>query len=126
MLSTGEWIRNRRLQGLRTEIAARDESKPVFTTQIAQIQGKLNVGSVRSIRQTGTSKIRNLASVYTDLVGLRAGDEMSKRQLNFISANPSETKTSLPPSLFVTPLFSCTTCNATLLVKSGLCPVCRK
>lgn len=118
MLSTGEWIRNKRLQGLRNELAVANSEYPVFINRGAPIQGRLNVGSVRSIRQTGSSKFRNLASVYTDIVGLRTGDQLSKIENINIDTGFSR-NTSL---LINTTLCSC---SATLATKTGLCPTCR-
>jgi hypothetical protein len=111
MLSTGEWIRNRRINRLRNELAASFPSLPVFTQRGAPIQGNLNVGSVRSIRQTGSSKFRNLASVYTDIVGLRTGDQLSQAET-----------LARTPRVIATRICNCVPSNAK---KVGLCPTCR-
>jgi hypothetical protein len=118
MLSTGEWIRNKRLERMRSELATINPRLPVFTQQEAPIQGNLNVGSVRSIRQTGSSKFRNLASVYTDIVGFRTGDQLSKLE----SFNSTTGFSRNIPVVAVTKICTCEVSSAK---KVGLCPTCR-
>lgn len=116
MLSTGEWIRNKKFLGLRFNRF--DDSSPVFNSaKPASIQGNLNVGSVRSILQTGTSKIRNVASDYTSLVALRAGSYLSKAER--VGTNGLSRDT---PATTVNSLCGCQTGT---VEKPGLCPTCR-
>jgi hypothetical protein len=116
MLSTGEWIRIKRVQGLRD---LKSVSGPVFdSAKPSDIQGRLNVGSVRSIRQTGSSKIRNVASDFTALVGLRTGTFLSKAE----RLNPDNTLGRNTPATSVTAYCGCQTGT---VEKRGLCPSCR-
>ena len=79
MLSTGEWIRNKKFLGLRSNLNT--DSIPIFNSnKQANVQGLFNVGSVRSIHQTGSSRIRNVASDRTSLIGLRSGSYLSKSE----------------------------------------------
>lgn len=114
MLSTGEWIRNKKFLGLRANL---NTEGPVFPSKQADIQGRLNVGSVRSILQTGTSKIRNVASDRTSLIALRAGSYLSKAErlgTNGLSRNTH-----------VTTVNSLCGCQTGTVEKAGLCPTCR-
>jgi hypothetical protein len=117
MLSTGEWIRNKRFLGLRSNLT--NDSIPVFNSaKPSDIRGRLNVGSVRSILQTGSSKIRNVASDYTSLVGLRAGTYLSK----FERFNTTTGFSRDIPAIAVNSLCGCQTGTVN---KPGLCPTCR-
>lgn len=114
MLSTGEWIRNKKFLGLRSNL---NTEGPVFPSKQADIQGRLNVGSVRSILQTGTSRIRNVASDRTSLIALRAGSYLSKAErvgTNGLSRNTP-----------VTTVNSLCGCQTGTVEKAGLCPTCR-
>jgi hypothetical protein len=116
MLSTGEWIRIKRVQGLRD---LKSVSGPVFdSAKPSDIQGRLNVGSVRSIRQTGSSRIRNVASDRTSLVALRAGTYLSKSE----RLNPANGLVQNTP---VTTVNSLCGCQTGTVEKVGLCPSCR-
>ena len=116
MLSTGEWIRMQRVKGLRE---LKNSSGPVFNSaKPSTIQGNLNVGSVRSIRQTGSSKIRNVASDFTALVGLRTGTFLSKAE----RLNPVDGRGTNTPATTVTAYCGCQTGT---VEKVGLCPTCR-
>ena len=113
MLSTGEWIRNKKFLGLRANL---NTEGPVFPSKQADIQGRLNVGSVRSILQTGTSRIRNVASDRTSLIALRAGSYLSKAER--VGTNGSRDT----PVITVNSLCGCQTGT---VEKAGLCPTCR-
>lgn len=116
MLSTGEWIRNKKFSGLRANL---NTEGPVFpSTKPAGIQGNLNVGSVRSIRQTGSSRIRNVASDRTALIALRAGSYLSK-------AERFNTNTGFSRDTPVTTVNSLCGCQTGTVEKAGLCPTCR-
>jgi hypothetical protein len=116
MLSTGEWIRNKKFLGLRSNL--NNDSIPVFTNRGAQIQGNLNVGSVRSIRQTGSSRIRNVASDRTLLVALRAGSYLSKSEVY-------NSTTGFSRDIPATTVNSLCGCQTGTVNKPGLCPTCR-
>lgn len=120
MLSTGEWIRNKRFIGLRSNLTT--DSVPVFdSNKASRVQGRLNVGSVRSILQTGSSKIRNVASDFTSLVALRAGSYLSKSErFNTITGFSRDTLVTT-----VNSLCGCQVGTVTVN-KPGLCPTCRK
>ena len=96
MLSTGEWIRNKKFLGLRANLST--DLIPVFNSaKASDIQGILNVGSVRSIHQTGSSRIRNVASDRTSLIALRAGSYLSKSErVNTYSSNNGQFFMRLP------------------------------
>lgn len=115
MLSTGEWIRNKKFLGLRANL---NTEGPVFPSKQADIQGRLNVGSVRSILQTGTSKIRNVASDRTSLIALRAGSYLSK-------AERFNTNTGFSRDTPVITVNSLCGCQTGTVEKAGLCPTCR-
>jgi len=117
MLSTGEWIRNKKFLGLRSNL--NDDSIPEFNSaKPSDIQGRLNVGSVQSILQTGSSKIRNVASDFTSLVALRAGNFLSKSE----RVNPAN---SLVRNTPVTSVNSLCGCQIGTVEKAGLCPTCK-
>jgi hypothetical protein len=117
MLSTGEWIRNKKFLGLRSNLD--NDLIPVFNSaKPSDIQGILNVGSVRSIRQTGSSKIRNVASDRTSLIALRAGSYLSKSE-RFNATSGFSTNTL---GILVNSLCGCQTGT---VEKPGLCPRCR-
>jgi hypothetical protein len=117
MLSTGEWIRNKKFLGLRSNL--NNDSIPVFdSSKSSDIQGRLNVGSVRSILQTGSSRIRNVASDRTSLLALRAGTYLSKSE----RLNPTN---SLVQNTPVTTVNSLCGCQTGTVEKVGLCPSCR-
>ena len=90
---------------------------PVFPSKRADIQGRLNIGSVRSILQTGTSRIRNVASDRTALIALRAGSYLSKAER--VATNGRSRNT---PVITVNSLCGCQTGT---VEKAGLCPTCR-
>ena len=115
MLSTGEWIRNKKFLGLRANLNTEGSVFP--STKPAGIQGRLNVGSVRSILQTGTSKIRNVASDRTSLIALRAGSYLSKAER--LGTNGRSRNT---PATTVNSLCGC---QSGTVEKAGLCPTCR-
>ena len=117
MLSTGEWIRNKKFLGLRTNLSS--DSIPVFNSaKPSDIQGILNVGSVRSIHQTGSSRIRNVASDRTSLIALRAGSYLSKSER-------FNTTTGVSRDIPATTVNSLCGCQTGTVEKSGLCPRCR-
>jgi len=117
MLSTGEWIRNKKFLGLRSNL--NNDSIPVFNSaKPSDIQGNLNVGSVRSIRQTGSSRIRNVASDRTLLVALRAGTFLSKSE---VYNSTTEFSRDIP----ATSVNSLCGCQTGTVNKPGLCPTCR-
>jgi hypothetical protein len=117
MLSTGEWIRNKKFLGLRLNLST--DSIPVFDSgKQSSIQGRLNVGSVRSILQTGSSQIRNVASDRTSLIALRTGTFLSKTE----RLNPDNGFVRNTPVTSVRYLCSCQTGT---VEKVGLCPTCR-
>lgn len=112
MLSAGEWIRNKRFLGLQLNLDT--DSTPVFNSaKPSDIQGTLNVGSIRSIHQTGTSRIRNVASDYTSLVALRSGTYLSKSEVGGLAPVTATTVKSI------------CRCQTGTVNKSGLCPTCR-
>jgi hypothetical protein len=117
MLSTGEWIRNKKFLGLRTNLST--DSIPVFNSaKASDIQGNLNVGSVRSIHQTGSSRIRNVASDRTSLIALRAGSYLSKAErVNTTTGFLTDTSATIVNSLCG--------CQSGTVEKAGLCPTCR-
>lgn len=115
MLSTGEWIRNKRFLGLRANL---NTESPVFSAKASDIQGNLNVGSVRSIRQTGSSRIRNVASDRTSLIALRAGSYLSKSER-------VNTMTGFSRDIPATTVNSLCGCQSGTVEKAGLCPTCR-
>jgi len=115
MLSTGEWIRNKRFLGLRANL---NTEGPVFPSKQAVIQGILNVGSVQSIRQTGSSRIRNVASDRTSLIALRAGSYLSKSER-------FNTTTGFSRDISATTVNSLCGCQTGTVEKPGLCPRCR-
>jgi hypothetical protein len=118
MLSTGEWIRNKKFLGLRLNL--NNDSIPVFDSgKQSSIQGRLNVGSVRSILQTGSSRIRNIASDRTELIGLRNSSYLTKTEL-FDTTTGFTTNI---PVILVRSLCSCLLNPS--VQKPGLCPTCR-
>jgi len=126
MLSTGEWIRNKRYQGLRSN--KNTDSIPVFpsgfqpvgnTPKNPSVSTTFSVGSVKNLKTPGVSRIRNVASDYTSLVALRTGTYLSKSEaFNTMTGFSRDI-----PVISVNPLCGCQTGTVN---KPGLCPTCRK
>lgn len=117
MLSTGEWIRNKKFLGLQSNLT--NDSIPVFNSaKPSGIQGRLNVGSIRSILQTGSSKIRNVASDRTSLIALRTGTFLTKSER-------FNTTTGFSRDIPAITVISICGCQSGTVEKAGLCPTCR-
>ena len=113
MLSAGEWIRNKRFLGLRNNLST--DISPVFNSvKQPGVGTTFSVGSVKNLRTTGVSRIRNVASDRTSLIALRAGTYLSKSERNSM------------PSVTVTTVNSLCGCQSGTVNKRGLCPTCRK
>jgi len=117
MLSTGEWVRNKKFMGFRSNL--NNDSTPIFNSnKRADIQGMFNVGSVRSIHQTGSSRIRNIASDRTSLIGLRNGTYLTKSEV-------FDPITGFSTNISAITIRSLCGCQSTTVNKPGLCPTCR-
>ncbi len=117
MLSSGEWTQNKRFLGLRSNL--NNDSAPIFSNKRSDIQGTFNVGSVRSIHQTGSSRIRNIASDRTALIGLRNSSYLTKTEL----IDTTTGFTTNIPVILVRSLCGCL--QNPSVQKPGLCPTCR-
>lgn len=117
MLSTGEWIRNKRFLGLRTNLNS--DLIPVFPSGKApSVSTTFSVGSVKNLKTTGVSRIRNVASDRTSLIALRAGSYLSKSErFNILTGFSTDTL-----GITVNSLCGCQTGT---VEKAGLCPTCR-
>jgi hypothetical protein len=113
MLSAGEWIRNKRFLGLRNNLST--DISPVFNSvKQPGVGTTFSVGSVKNLRTTGVSRIRNVASDRTSLIALRAGTYLSKSERSGM------------PHLTATTVNSLCGCQNGTVEKVGLCPTCRK
>lgn len=117
MLSTGEWIRNKKFQGLRANINT--DSVPVFPSKDPEVSTTFSVGSIKNLKTTGVSRIRNVASDRTSLIALRTGTFLTKTE----RLNPANGFVRNTP---VTSVKSLCDCQNGTVEKVGLCPTCRK
>jgi hypothetical protein len=125
MLSTGEWIRNKKFQGLL--LNKNNDVIPVFpsgfqpegiTPKSPSVSTNFSVGSVKNLKTTGVSRIRNVASDRTSLIALRTTTFLSKTE----RVNPDNGFVRNIPATSVSPLCGC---QSGTVEKVGLCPSCR-
>jgi hypothetical protein len=117
MLSAGEWIRNKRFLGLRNNLST--DISPVFNSvKQPGVGTTFSVGSVKNLRTTGVSRIRNVASDRTSLIALRAGTYLSKSEV-------FNTLTGFSTDISAITVNSLCGCQSGTVNKRGLCPTCR-
>jgi len=123
MLSTGEWIRNKKFQGLL--LNKNNDSIPVFPpvqTPSLSATPPISANNLRptqlSRRGVGVSRIRNVASDRTSLIALRTTTFLSKTE----RVNPDNGFVRNTPATIVSPLCGC---QSGTVEKVGLCPSCR-
>jgi len=125
MLSTGEWIRNKKFQGLLLNI--NNDIIPVFpsgfqpegiTPKSPSVLTNFSVGLIKNLKTTGVSRIRNVASDRTSLIALRTTTLLSKTE----RVNPANGFVQNTP---VTTVNSLCGCQSGTVEKVGLCPTCR-
>jgi len=117
MLSTGEWIRNKRLLGVASNLTT--NAPPIFdSSKPPGVITNFSVGSVKNLKTTGVSRIRNVASDFTAVIALRTGTYLSKSESFNVDSN---LRTNIP-TITVNSICGCQTGTVN---KSGLCPTCR-